>query len=90
MLVLLLKCLMLGRGHHMGGQMTHTPNPIGSMYAGVVSHESVCIDFMYPTLNRLNVCVADIRNVYLQAPSSQKNYIIWGPEFRIENGGKLH
>ena len=66
-----------------------TPNPVGSMYAGVVSHESICIAFTYATLNRLNVCVADIRNTYLQALSSQKDYIICGPEFGIKNVGRV-
>ena len=49
-----------------------TPDPVGSMYAGVVSHESVCIIFMYAALNGLNACVADIRNAYLQALSSRR------------------
>jgi hypothetical protein len=34
------------------------------------------------------VFAADIRNAYLQAPSSQKDYIVCGPEFAIENVGK--
>eukprot|EP00957_Ditylum_brightwellii_P054090 4096995-Ditylum_brightwellii.AAC.1 len=53
-----------------------TVNPIGSTYAGVVSRESVRIAFTYAALNDLSVCAADIRNVYLQAPLSQKDYII--------------
>ena len=32
---------------------------------------------------------ADIRNAYLQALSSRKDYIICGPEFGIENIGKV-
>ena len=32
--------------------------------------------------------VAYIRNSYIQAPSSQKYYIICGPEFGLENVGK--
>ena len=47
-----------------------TPNPIGSTYAGVVSRESVRIAFTYAALNVLDVFAADIRNAYLQAPSS--------------------
>ena len=39
-------------------------------------------------LNDLEVCVADIQNACLQAPSSQKDYIICGPEFGLENVGK--
>ena len=33
--------------------------------------------------------MADIRNVYLQLPTSQKHYIICGPEFGMENVGKV-
>ncbi len=66
-----------------------TPDPVGSRYAGVVSRESVRIAFTYAALNGLDVCAADIRNAYLQAPSSQKNYIICGPEFGLENVGKV-
>jgi hypothetical protein len=66
-----------------------TPNPIGSTYAGVVSRDSIRIAFTYAALNGLDVFAADIRNAYLQAPSSQKDYIICGPEFGIENVGKI-
>ena len=66
-----------------------TPDPIGSTYAGVVSRESVRIAFTYAALNDLDVCAADIRNAYLQAPSSQKDYIVCGPEFGLENVGKV-
>ena len=31
---------------------------------------------------------ADFRNVYLQAPTSEKHFVICGPEFGIENIGK--
>ena len=31
----------------------------------------------------------DIRNSYLQSPTSQKHYIICGPEFGMENVGKV-
>jgi hypothetical protein len=65
-----------------------TVSPIGSTYAGVVSRESVCIAFAYAALNGLGVCAADIRNVCLQAPSSQKDYVTCGPEFGLENAGK--
>jgi hypothetical protein len=65
-----------------------TPDIVGSTYAGVVSRESVRIAFTYAALNGLKVCAADIRNAYLQAPSSQKDYVICGPEFGLENVGK--
>ena len=32
---------------------------------------------------------ADIQNKYLQAPSSQKHYVICGSEFGLENVGKV-
>lgn len=66
-----------------------TPDPIGSTYAGVVSRESVRIALTYAALNKMKVCAADIRNAYLQAPSSQRDYIVCGPEFGIENVGKV-
>ena len=66
-----------------------TPDPVGSKYAGVVSGESVRIAFTYAALNDLDVCMADIRNAYLQSPTSQKHYIICGPEFGMENVGKV-
>ena len=65
-----------------------TPDVIGSTYAGVVSRESVRIALTYAALNGLQVCAGDIRNASLQAPSSQKDYIICGPEFGLENIGK--
>lgn len=66
-----------------------TADPIGSSYAGVVSRESIRIAFTYAALNHLDVCAADIRNAYLQAPSSRKDYIICGAEFGLEHVGKV-
>ena len=66
-----------------------TPDPIGSTFAGVVSCESVQIAFTNAALNDLQVFAADIHNAYLQAPSSQKDYVVCGPEFGIENIGKV-
>ena len=51
-----------------------TPDIVGLMYAGVVSRESIRIAFTYAALNGLDIFAADIRNAYLQAPSSQKNF----------------
>ena len=66
------------------------PDPDGSTFAGVVSGESVRIAFTYAALNGLDVLATNIRNAYLQAPSSRKDYIICGPEFGIENIGGWH
>ena len=65
-----------------------TPSVTGSTFAGVVSRDSVRIALTYAALNELQVCAADIRSAYLQAPSSQKDYVICGPEFGLENVGK--
>ena len=35
------------------------------------------------------ICAADIQNAYLQAPASEKHYIVCGPEFVLENVGRL-
>ena len=65
-----------------------TPDPEFSSYAGVVSRESVRIALTYAALNGMDVMAADIRNAYLQAPSSEKHYIICGPEWGLEHQGK--
>jgi hypothetical protein len=55
----------------------------------LVSRDSIRIAFTYAALNGLEIFAADIRNVNLQAPSSQSDYIYCGPEFGIENVGKV-
>ena len=75
------KCRWVKDGHR-------TPEPTWSTYAGVVSRESVRIALTYAALNDLDVFGADIQNAYLQAPSSEKHYIICGEEFGLENVGK--
>ena len=65
-----------------------TPDPLGSTYAGVVSRESVRIALTYAALNGLEVQAADIRNAYLQAPSSQRDFVACGIEFGSENLNK--
>ena len=66
-----------------------TADPIGSTFTGVVSRQSVRKAFTYNALNDLQVFAADICNAYLQAPSFQKDYVVCGPEFGIENVGKV-
>ena len=65
-----------------------TPDPDESTYAGVVSRESIRIMLTHAALNGINILAADIRNAYLQAPSSEKHFIICGLEFGDENVGK--
>ena len=65
-----------------------TRNPDNCTYAGVVSRESVRIALTTAALNGMKVCACDKQNAYLQAPSSEKHYVICGPEFGLENVGK--
>ena len=62
-----------------------TPDPSTSNYAGVVSRDSVSIALTYSDLNDVDVTAAEIQNTYLQAPSSEKHFIICGPEFGLEH-----
>ena len=65
-----------------------TPDTIGSNHFGVVSRYSIRITFTYAALNGINVFTEDIKNAYLQDPSSQKYFIICGKEFGLENKSK--
>ena len=65
-----------------------TPDLETSKYAGVASRESMLIALIYTVLHGIPVLAADIRNAYLQAPTSEKHYIICGDEFGLENKGK--
>ena len=47
------------------------------------------IVFAYAALNNLNVFAANIRNAYLTAPPSRKDYVISGLESGLENVGKV-
>ena len=66
-----------------------TPDPERSTFASVISRDRVQIELTYAALNEIHVYTADIQNAYLQAPSSEKHYIICGDEFGIEYTGKF-
>ena len=66
-----------------------SPDPIDSNYAGVVSRESVRIAFTYAALNGLDISAGDIKSAYLQAPTSEKHYVICGSEFPLEYQGRV-
>ncbi len=66
-----------------------TPDFLTSSFAGVVSCNSICISLTHAALLGLPVLCADIRNAYLQAPSSEKHFIICGLEFGIKNDDVL-
>ena len=62
-----------------------TPDPITLIYTGVVSRESVCIALSHSVLNSIETLTANIRNAYLQAPSSVKDRITCGNEFGLNS-----
>ena len=64
-----------------------TPDSTTSSFAGVVSCESIRIGLTYAALLGLPVIGRHIQNAYLQAPSSEKHFIVCGPEFGTENVG---
>ena len=66
-----------------------TPNPTATNYLSVVLRESIRIALTYAALMGLPVMVADIKNAYLQVPSSENHFIVCGPEMGIENEGKV-
>ena len=66
-----------------------SPDAIDSNFAGVVSRKSVRIAFTYAALNGLDICATDIKSAYLQAPTSEKNYVICGPEFTLEYQNRI-
>lgn len=47
------------------------------------------IALTYVALKGINVTTCDIRNAYLQAPSSEKHYVVCVSEFGIEHIGKV-
>ena len=73
----------MGEGGH------KTPNSTAANYLGVVLRESIQIALTYAALMGLPVMGADIKNAYLQVPSLEKYFIVFGPEFGIENEGKV-
>ena len=62
-----------------------TPDPSMYIYAGVVSRESIRIYPTHAALHGVPVMAEDVRNAYLQAPTSEKHFFICVPEFGIEN-----
>ena len=61
------------------GHLTNIP--IESVYSGVVSLRGFRLSLFLGELNGLEVWSTDIGNAYLEATTSEKVYIIAGPEF---------
>ena len=66
-----------------------SPDTTTLAYAGVVSRESVRMGLTYAALMDLDVTTAYIQNAYLQAPSSEKYFIVCGAEFGLDFFGKV-
>ena len=58
-----------------------TPEPVESIYSGVVSLRNLKLVIFLGKLNNLELWGADIGNAYLEAPTEEKLYIVAGPEF---------
>ena len=67
-----------------GGHLT--PDPIESIYSGVVSIRSLRLAIFLAKLNNLEVWGADIGNAYLEAKTKEKLYVVAGPEFEELEG----
>ena len=70
-----------------GGHLT--PDPIDSIYSGVVSTRSLRLSIFLAKLNNMKVWGADIGNAYLEATTKEKLYIVAGPEFEELQGHML-
>ena len=70
-----------------GGHLTDVP--MESVYSGVVSLRGLRLVLFLAELNKLEVYSMDIGNAYLEAQTSEKVYIIAGPEFGEREGHTL-
>ena len=58
-----------------------TPEPVESIYSGVVSLRNLKLVIFLGKLNNLELWGADIGNAYLEAPTEEKLHIVAEPEF---------
>jgi hypothetical protein len=65
-----------------------TDIPLESVYSGAVSLRGFRIFLFLAEHNHLEIWTTDIGNAYLEAFTSEKVYIIAGPEFG-EHGGHI-
>ncbi len=63
-----------------------TPEPVESIYSGVVSLRNLRLVIFLGKLNELEIWGADIGNAYLEAYTDEKLYIVAGPEFQELEG----
>ena len=67
-----------------GGHTIDAPSSI--TYSSVISRDSVRIAFLIAALNDLDIMLADIGNVYLNAPNKEKIWTVAGHEFGTDKG----
>ena len=70
-----------------GGHLTDVPTE--SVYSGVVSLRGLRLLIFLAELNKLETWATDIGNAYLEATTSEKVYIVAGPEFGERRGHTL-
>ena len=63
-----------------------TPEPVESIFSGVVSLRNLKLVIFLGKLNNLELWGADISNAYLEAPTEEKVYIVAGLEFEVWEG----
>jgi Reverse transcriptase (RNA-dependent DNA polymerase) len=66
------------------GHLTNIP--LESVYSGVVRLRGFRIVLFLAELNHLEIWAMDIGNAYLEAYTTERVYIIAGPEFREREG----
>ena len=68
----------------------HLTDPPTSMtYSTVVSRESVRIAFLLAALNNLEILAGNIKNAYLNAPTSEKLYFVAEKEWKADEGKNI-
>ena len=60
-----------------------TPDPIDSIYSEVVPTRSLRLTIFLAKLNDMKVWAAVIGNVYLEAITKEKLYIVAGPDYEV-------
>ena len=63
-----------------------TPEPVESIYSGLVSLRNLKLVIFLAKLNNLELWGADIGNAYLEARTEETLYIVAGPEFEDWEG----
>jgi Reverse transcriptase (RNA-dependent DNA polymerase) len=66
-----------------------TDVPLDSVYSGVVSLQGIHMIIFLSELNGMETWAADVGNAYLEAKTSERVYIIGGPEFAEHEGHVL-